>query len=80
MIDRNEPKIPRQTPENDVNVNADDPVAEKQAIEETKNVSTVMSNENDVNNESDWRKPVSLKGFKKKLNEVFAVKSVPIQY
>lgn len=30
--------------------------------------------ENDINSESDWEKPISLKGLKKKLNEIFIVK------
>lgn len=36
---------------------------------------TVISNEeNNVNIESEWQSPISLKGFKKKLNEIFIVK------
>lgn len=38
-------------------------------------VSTVIENEsNDVSNESEWQKPISLKALKKKLNETFIVK------
>lgn len=33
---------------------------------------------NTNNAESDWQAPVSLKGFKKKLNEIFTVKFVPL--
>lgn len=70
------PKIPIQKSENTVNVNTDDPITEKQTIEGTKDLKTVIADENaDVNNKSDWQqKPISLKGFKKKLNEIFIVK------
>lgn len=36
----------------------------------------VINDENNVNNESDWQRPISLKGFKKKLNDIFVVKWV----
>lgn len=48
----------------------------EQIIEKTEDeVQTVISNEETaVNTESDWQTPVSLKGFKKKLNEIFIAK------
>lgn len=46
----------------------------EQIIEKTESeVETVISNEEN-GAESDWQKPISLKGFKKKLNEIFVVK------
>lgn len=41
---------------------------------ECKAETVIDSNENDVDSVSDWQQPISLKGFKKKLNEIFVVK------
>lgn len=51
-------------------------VTNGQFVEKTENnIQTVIRNdETDMNNESDWQKPISLKGFKKKLNEIFVTK------
>lgn len=53
-----------------------EPVTNGQIAEKTENnIQTVIRHEEtDVNNESDWQKPISLKGFKKKLNEIFVTK------
>lgn len=49
----------------------------EETVKETdEEIQTINLNneENDINSESDWQKPISLKGFKKKLNEMFIVK------
>lgn len=64
-----------ETIENDRNNDSEIAVIE-QIVEKTEeNTQTVITTDApDVNNESDWQKPISLKGFKKKLNELFVVK------
>lgn len=58
--------------------NVSETVTSEPIVEKTEdNIQTVIRNDEiDVNNESDWQKPISLKGFKKKLNEIFVVKCV----
>lgn len=48
----------------------------EEIVEKTEDdVQTVIDNvETSANTESDWQTPISLKGFKKKLNEIFVVK------
>lgn len=61
---------------------APDTALHEQIDEKTEdNDQTVISNEeNNVNIESEWQSPISLKGFKKKLNEIFIVKYVYAEF
>ncbi|XP_031634482.1 zinc finger protein 91 isoform X3 [Contarinia nasturtii] len=66
--------------DSNANIHVDDgsEITNIQVITETKpdkvNIITKDNEENDTNNESNWQRPISLKGFKKKLNEIFLVK------
>lgn len=52
----------------------DSVVTEK--IDDTPTTSTAQHQENNVESETEWQKPISLKALKKKLNEIFVVKYV----
>lgn len=75
-------KNPNKGPENAENENscATAEIAQtatEQIVKETEEETQTTSRDNeeiDMNAESDWQKPISLKGFKKKLNEMFIVK------
>lgn len=77
---RIESKIHNDQTEKTDNKHVDDfnDQASEQVIENTeeKTQTEINSEENDSNNESYWHRPISLKGFKKKLNEGFVVKWV----
>lgn len=72
-------KITRQHVEENGNENVEihsNSTHEQNMIETTedKTQTVIINDENDINNESDWQRPISLKGFKKKLNEIFVFK------
>lgn len=58
------------------NVETDVVPVNEEMIEKTEDEiqSVIITEENDVNNESDWMRPISLKGFKRKLNDIFVIK------